>query len=120
MSLFSKPQPRTFCKGKRSGALPVPNYLKGCFTNGLSSGHSPFGPSSCWLEKLWEQFSWKRAVNLWLHVSERKKGREQYFSLTTMAMGLWTAMASDRERSRFRDSCYINRLEPFHLLCSEG
>lgn len=61
-----------------------------------------------------------RTVNLWLHVLERKRGREQYFSLTTAGMGLWAAMAPDRERSRFRDSSYINKLEPFHLLCSEG
>lgn len=75
------PKCNTKLSTREEGRGPAcPQLPKGCFINGFSSGHSTFRPSFHWLEKLQVQFSSKRAVNLWCHMSEREKEGESKVS----------------------------------------
>lgn len=111
---------KIFLQGKRPGALPVPNYLKGCFSNGLSSDHSRFGPSSHGLEKLWVQFSYKRSVNLWLQRQRVEKRERAMFltdhcgHVTLCSYGLCPG------KVKVSDSSYFTKRKPFHLCRSGG
>lgn len=84
-NLFSKLQPKTFTQ-EEAKALPVPHYLRGCFTKGLSSGHGPSGPSSHWLERLGAIFPEEGSEFMAPHVRERKEGGSNAFSLTAVGM----------------------------------